>query len=503
MRTLYRALRVHTLSHVPVGEWLLLDGRHVQRTGTGPPPGADRIVDLPGTTILPGFIDSHVHLTGTGIHLAAPEASEARSAAELLDVARSLAAGRHEPLLIHGYDETKWSRPDLPSPEELDAVAPIPVLLVRVDGHAALANSPALEASGIGDVAGLERGDDGAPTGLVTQEASERLRRWFSERLSASDIQGHQLRAGALAASRGVTTVHEMSIVKERGLRDVEILLEHRERLPVDTVIYLATTDVPQAIDLRFPRVGGDLAVDGSIGARTAQLSEPYVDARDTGAAYLDGDELPEFLHGAHNADLQVGIHAIGDAAIERLLQAWERIYATLDSRGRRHFRARRHRIEHFEMPSDVHIERAAMLGLAVSVQPAFDAEWGFPGELYDRRLGWERANRMNPFRTLIERGIEVGAGSDTPITALDPMAGIAALERHHDVRQRLGRIEAIRLFTQGSAILAHQEEKKARLTPGAHADFAVYERDPMSVEAVDGLRPVLTVSLGREVFAS
>src|SRR4051794_2188226 len=503
MRTLYRASRVHTLSHVPVGEWLLVDGRHVQRTGTGLPPGADRVVDLPGTTILPGFIDSHVHLTGTGIHLAAPEASGARSAAELLDVVRSLAAGRDEPLLIHGYDETKWGRPDLPSIEELDAVAAIPVLLVRVDGHAALANSPAFEASGIGDVTGLARGVDGAPTGLVTQEASERLRRWFSERLSASDIQGHQLRAGALAASRGVTTVHEMSIVKERGLRDVEILLEHRERLPVDTVIYLATTDVPQAIDLRFPRVGGDLAVDGSIGARTAQLSAPYVDASDTGAAYLDGDELPEFLHGAHNAALQVGIHAIGDAAIERLLQAWERIYATLDSRGRRHFRARRHRIEHFEMPSDVHIERAAMLGLAVSVQPAFDAEWGFPGELYERRLGWERAGGMNPFRTLIERGIEVGAGSDTPITPLDPMAGIAALERHHDERQRLSRVEAIRLFTWGSANLAHQEEKKGRLTPGAHADFAAYDADPMEVDAIEHLRPVLTVSLGREVFAS
>jgi len=101
------------------------------------------------------------------------------------------------------------------------------------------------------------------------------------------------------------------------------------------------------------------------------------------------------------------------------------------------------------------------------------------------------------------ERGIEVGAGSDTPITALDPVAGIAALERHHDERQRLGRVEAIRLFTRGSAILAHQEEKKGHLKPGAHADFAAYESDPMEVDAIESLRPVLTVSLGREVFAS
>ena len=503
MRTLYRASRVHTLSHAPVGEWVLVDGRHVQRTGTGPPPGADRVVDLPGATIIPGFIDSHIHLTGTGIHLAEPEASEARSAAKLLDVTRSLAAGRAEPLFVHGYDETHWERSELPTLAELDAAASIPVLLVRIDGHAALANSAALEAAGLGEARGLERDSSGSPTGLVTQEASERLRRWFSERLSRGDIQGFQLRAAALAASRGVTSVHEMSIPKERGLRDLETLLEHRELLPVDVVTYLATTDIPQAIDLRFPRVGGDLAIDGSIGARTAQLGEPYVDGAGSGAAYLDGDELPEFLHAAHNAELQVGIHAIGDAAIERLLQAWERVHATLDSRGRRHFRARRHRVEHFEMPTQVQIERAAMLGLAVSIQPAFDAEWGHPGALYDRRLGWDRAGAMNPFRTLLDRGIEVGAGSDSPITPLDPFAGIAALGGHHDVDQRLGRAEAVRLFTSGSANLAHQEEKKGRLTPGAHADFAAYDADPMEVPSIEELRPILTVSLGREVFAS
>ncbi|MDP9243443.1 MAG: amidohydrolase family protein [Actinomycetota bacterium] len=503
MRTLYRASRVHTLSHGPSGEWLLVDGRHVERTGTGPPPDAERVVELPGTTIIPGFIDSHVHLTGTGIVLGAPEAAEATSAQELVGSVRSLAAGREEPLLLPGYDETRWSRPELPSIEELDAASPVPLLLVRTDGHAALANSAAIDAAGVQETEGLDRDARGTPTGLATRGASERLRRWFSERLSKGDVQGLQLRAAALAASRGVTCVHEMSIPKERGLRDLETLLEHRDRLPVDVVTYLATTDIPQVIDLRFPRVGGDLAIDGSIGARTAHLSRGYEDGEGSGAAYLDGDALPEFLHAAHNAELQVGVHAIGDAAIERLLDAWERVHSTLDSRGRRHFRARRHRVEHFEMPSDVQIERAAMLGLAISVQPAFDAEWGHPGALYDRRLGWDRAGAMNPFRTLLERGMELGAGSDSPVTPLDPLAGIAALERHHAADQRLSRIDALRLFTWGSARLAHQEDKKGRLAPGAHADFAVYDEDPMLAPAIEELRPVLTVSLGREVFAS
>jgi predicted amidohydrolase YtcJ len=209
------------------------------------------------------------------------------------------------------------------------------------------------------------------------------------------------------------------------------------------------------------------------------------------------------FFHGGHAAGLQVGIHAIGDRAIDQALTAWERVYHALDSRERRHFRARRHRIEHFEMPTTSQVERAAVLGLAVSVQPAFDRRWGFPGGLYDVGLGWDRASTMNPFRTMLERGVELGVGSDAPVTPLDPWLAIAALEEHHDPRERLSRTEALALHTTGSARLSHQEEKKGALEPGMHADLAVYEVDPFDVPIVEGLRPILTVSLGREVFAA
>jgi predicted amidohydrolase YtcJ len=109
---------------------------------------------------------------------------------------------------------------------------------------------------------------------------------------------------------------------------------------------------------------------------------------------------------------------------------------------------------------------------------------------------------RMNPFATLLDRGLEVGCGSDSPITSLDPMHGLWALENHHDPRQRLTREDGVRLFTTGSARLAHLEEKKGQLTPGMQADFAAYEADPLTEPDVRDLRPVLTVSQGREVFA-
>ena len=196
-------------------------------------------------------------------------------------------------------------------------------------------------------------------------------------------------------------------------------------------------------------------------------------------------------------------MHAIGDRAIEQVLVVWEQVYQSLDSRGRRHFRARRHRIEHFELASPAQVERAAMLGLAASVQPAFDLRWGHPGGLYEIALGSQRAEAMNPFRTMLDRGMELGAGSDAPVTELDPMLAITAFERHHSKEQRLTRAEAIRVFASGSARLAHQEEKKGALAPGMHADFAVYDADPMTADEVEGLRPALTVSLGREVFAA
>jgi hypothetical protein len=152
-------------------------------------------------------------------------------------------------------------------------------------------------------------------------------------------------------------------------------------------------------------------------------------------------------------------------------------------------------------MSSNERVERAAALGLAISIQPAFDATWGHAGGMYERRLGSHRARTMNPFRTMVERGLEVGGGSDSPVTPLDPMLGIWGLENHHDPAQRMSREEAVRLYTIGAARLAHLE-KRGRLEPGASADFAAYDADPMAVPDVRELRPVLTVSRGREVHS-
>ena len=250
----------------------------------------------------------------------------------------------------------------------------------------------------------------GAPTGRVTKDAVERLGRWASASLDDHAIQELQLQAAALGAANGVTSAHEMSMPHWLGLRDLQVFLGHRERLPMDVEPLWprwtsprswtsASRDRRRSAHGRFDR-GPDRGV-----------MAPYMDAPGVGIIYHVDDELVAFFRAGHTAGLQVGVHAIGDRAIEQVITVWERVYAALDSRERRHFRARRHRIEHFEMASAAQVERAAMLGLAVSVQPTFDRYWGAPGGLYDTGLGWERAGTMNPFRMMIDRGIEVGAG--------------------------------------------------------------------------------------------
>ena len=499
--TLYRASRVHTLSPIGGGEWILVDERHVQRVGSGDPPAADRTVDLPGTTIVPGFIDAHVHLSGTGLVLDGLDLSQAGSRGALLEATRNHLETHGGRLLGIGMDEARWSDPTYPSLDDLDALSAEPVVLLRVDGYLSLVNTATLKSSGALELEGVERDAMGEPTGVVRGEANAHLQRWYFESLSDLEIRDAHLRATRLASERGVTCVHEMAIPDKRGRRDHEVLMAMRTEFPVEVIMYIADRDVPYVIGRGLPTIGGDLFLDGSIGARTAALLDPYQGEQGRGDLAYDDDELAEFAHNAHLAGLQVGMHVIGDAAIEQALRVWERVYQALGSRDRRHFRARRHRLEHFEMASPERVERAAALGLAISIQPSFDAAWGHQGGMYEQRLGAQRARTMNPFRTMVERGLEVGGGSDSPVTPLDPMLGIWALENHHDPAQRMSREEAVRLFTIGAARLAHLE-KRGRLEPGASADFGAYEADPLGVPDVRDLRPILTVSRGREVHA-
>ena len=497
---LYRAARIHPrpTPRRGTGSWST-DGT-CSASGSASPQ-ADRVVDLPGTTIVPGFIDAHVHLTEDGLSLANENVRAARSADDLLSVVRERATEGDGPLFLLGYDESAWEPPDLPTIADLDEACGRPLMIRRADGHIALANRAALEAGGVLDRPGIDRDAGGGPTGVVTQQANDALGLWALSSIDDLARQDLQLRAASLAASRGVTAVHEMSMPHWSGEADLRVLLDHRARLPVDAAAIPATSDLATAIGSALTAIGGDLPVDGSIGARTAWIGEAYLEGGN-GVAYFADDELAEFFHGAHAAGLQVGVHAIGDRAIEQVLAVWERVYHALDS------------------PSG---GTSGPDGTASSTsrwsrRRRWSARrcWGSRHRFNRRstRPGGSRRALRAAARTLARREHEsvphdVGSRGRgrrrlrRPDHPLDPMLAIEALERHHDPAQRLSRREAIRLHTIGSARVAHQEDKKGALAPGMHADLAAFDADPFEEPSVDGLRPVLTVSLGREVFAT
>ena len=501
MKTLYVADRIYGSAFDKPQTWLLIQQGEVVDLGSGNRPDADATVDLPGTTIFPGFIDAHVHLSWTGFAGRGVDLSSTTSRGELLSRARrELLDGAVVGL---GFDETQWIDKKLPTLDELDELSDrVPLMLPRVDSYMLLANRAAIHAAQVVSLEGVERNLHGEPTGVLRGEAAAQLQRWCFDALSRDEISRAQKWAVEAAVAHGITCVHEMTLPDKRGRRDGEILLDQLPELPLSILVYVADPDIDYVDGLGLDRIGGDLFLDGSIGARTAAVSTGYVGGGN-GLLTFDDEFMDAFVADAHGRGFQVAVHAIGDVAIEQALRAWQSLADRMTPEGKTQLRARRHRLEHFEMASDEQMQRAANLGLSISVQPAFDVLWGTQGLMYEQRLGRERAVAMNLFGRMRDAALQLGGGSDTPVSPIDPRVGLWALENHHDESERWDRRSALDLFTSGAAKIGHLESRKGRLASGFDADFGVYENDPTTVADVRELGLLRTVVGGRTVHES
>ena len=439
-----------------MGEWLLVDDRHVQRVGSGDPPRADRIVELPGATIVPGFIDTHVHLAPHGIALANSDVEQARSAKELLSIARAraLAQAADEAIYLQGYDESRWDDPAVPTLAELDAVTDRPLMIRRADGHTALANTAAVRGAGIEEADGLHRDASGAPTGRLTLRASDETGRWILGTLSAHQLQELQLKAAAQAASHGITTRPRDGDAARHGPRDLEVFLAHRARLPVDAIADRGDDGLSQAIALGMAAVGWRPAGRRLDRGPHRGAGRPVRRRRRRRRPQLRRRQLAEFFHGGHAAGLQVGVHAIGDRAIEQVLGAWERVYQALDSRERRHFRARRHRIEHSrdgDRPNRSSVRPCS--GSPPRSNRRSTCSWGRRGGLYEQAPGGGASRGDEPVPDDARPWHRGRARVRRPGHAARPLArGRTRWRPTTTPAQRLSRLEAIRLHTLGGA---------------------------------------------------
>jgi len=433
------------------------------------------VVDLDGDHLLPGFVDAHTHLDVLGQQVLDADLSDADSAEAALDRLRGADPSHREDdwILGVGYDESRWGG-DVLTRADLDSVSDQrPVAAYREDRHVVSVNSVVLEqyrgAMPDGDV----RTADGEPTGVLVEGAAEVVTEATEPGVEAT--REYLLAAQDRALTRGVTAVHEMvrSSTVPRVYRSLDLAgeLDVRVRLNywADFLDDVLGTGLVTNHGSGRVRVGAiKTCADGSIGGRTARLSDPYADADgERGELLTSPAELSELVDRAETADLQVAVHAIGDEAIAAALDALE------DSGGRRH------RIEHAEVLTDELVTRLGEADVVVSAQPNF-LKWAREGGLYDRRLGSQRRRGTNRFRDLQAAGARLAFGSDC--MPLDPLFGIQQTVTAPDPRQRLSVTEAVRAYTQGGAYAGFDDRHTGTVRAGAVADFTVLSKSPWAV---------------------
>jgi hypothetical protein len=484
---------------------------------------ATRVVDLDGRFAAPGLHDAHLHLLPLG--LAMGELDLRPAAAPTLDALLATVRGEaaRRPagawVLGRGYDHFKLDVQRHPTRQELDAAAPDhAVYLTRACGHLAVCNSRALERAGITPTTpappgGLIEVADGELTGLIAEGAREFVKAALPEP-SGAELVDAIARAGAHCAAFGITSVMDAAVGMRAGLD--EIAAYHRARregrLPVRVDMCLMGGEhgiVERCFEAGLVTGTGDdelrvgpvkLFTDGSAGGRTAAMRAPYGDGGHGLLTFAD-EVLDGLVRDYHARGYQLALHAIGDAAIEQVLNAYDKALAAVPRSDHRH------RIEHCGFVDDQQIRRLVALGVQPVPQPVFMHDFG---DLYVEFLGRDRAAAAYPMRRWLNAGLSPAASTDCPVSDCDPFVNLHTMRtRRTDGgavlggQEALGAEEALAAYTESGAYVAHAEHAKGRLERGRLADLAVFDTDLVQADAdaVRAARCELTLKGGAVTF--
>ncbi|MDX1405884.1 MAG: amidohydrolase [Woeseiaceae bacterium] len=469
------------------------------------------VIPIPGVAV-PGWIDGHVHISGLGKQLSSLNIqgmSRSRIAAAVAEAVRTAAEG--EWIVGRGWDEGFFEDSGYPSAADIDPVSPHnPVILHQLGGHAVWVNSAALEAAGIdrdsSDPPGgrILRDADGNPSGMLLEQAEALVTGVMPDMNTPQHLE-REIRLALDQYRRwGLTGVHDAG----SSLTEIDILKKLAERGELPLRVYaMAKGDAAVKHYLQSgPEVGlGNdtltirsfkINIDGALGARGAQLSDPYSDDPGTsGLPQMTDDEIDAFIATARASGFQVNAHVIGDLGVQRFLDALERNAVPA---------AERFRLEHASIISPQNLQRFAELGAVASMQPVFIGEyqrWGVD------RVGTERAPWIMPMRDLFDTGALIAAGTDYPASdSGDPRTTLNALVNRSGFdgepdggwfpEQALDVETALRLMSAGSAYAAFEESTLGALTVGRYADFTVLADDPRSLQSSDLLRIEVTMTV-------
>ncbi len=449
------------------------------------------LLDLTGKALLPGFFDAHTHFLQTGLELTYyVNLAAARSLSDALDMLAEAAHKRPGQWVVgRGWDESRWRERRYLERQDLDRAIPRqPGCAVRVDGHLVACNTLALAHCS-------------APDGELVDRERGHLRETPAWELLTSIRLDREVEVEALAeASRhaaglGITSVAEMGggtalkayqATRRRGLLQTRAFVY----LPWQSLRSLSELNIERGFgDDKLRLAGLKVFLDGSVGAASAALMEPYAEGEGRGSLLVEGGELAKLWRTAGQEGLQLAVHAIGDRAIETALGA-------ADAAGI--VREERHRLEHLELATSEQLDRMAELGLVASMQPNFVANWSGRGGMYESRLGAARDARIDPHAWVIARGIPLAFGSDgMPMGAL---SGIAAVLAPPHEPQRVGLEDALQAYTSGAALAAFAEGEVGQVAEGFRADLVVLSADPRTAPH-EQVRVEMTFLGGRRVF--
>ncbi len=491
----------------PQAEAIAIQGSRIAAVGSdaeisrwiGP---ATKKIDAQGKSVLPGFIDAHVHFSSGGGEISSVHLRDAATPQEFArrigEHARKLSKG--EWMLGGTWDHELWGGTPLPSHDWIDSQTPAtPVFVSRYDGHMALANGLALRLAGITretkDPPGgtIVRDKEGNPTGLLKDAAMNLVDRVIPP---PSDDQLLRMIRAAMAEARrfGVTSIHDISHTEE--VRAYQTLAARGElTLRIYCITPLPQCQAPATTGLRAG-FGNDWIhlgalkgfADGSLGSTTALFEQPYTDAPETSGLpnemMLPEGNMLKMALGADKAGLQLAVHAIGDKANRIMLDVYTEVAKQNGPRD-----DRRWRIEHAQHLRPEDFARFAQLGVIASAQPYHaidDGRWA------EKRIGHERCKTTYAFRTLLGHGVRLAFGSDWTVAPINPMLGVYAAVTRATLdgknpngwfpEQKLTLPEAIEAYTMGSAYAEFREKEKGSLAPGKLADVVILDTDLFSV---------------------
>ena len=462
---------------------------------------ATRVLDVGGRTVIPGMIDAHGHVAGLGDALHIVDLTGTTTYDEV--VARVAERAKKTPkgqwVLGRGWDQNDWGDTRFPTHDKMTAAVPDhPVYIVRVDGHAGLANLKALQAAGVTaatqDPSGghIERNADGSPSGVFVDNAQGLVRRAIP-RQTRNDVKLAIVDAVREAQRWGLTGVHDAGA----GATALDVYEELAKSGQMKFRLYAMISDDAPTVDAWFKRgpltdaYNGSLWVrsiklysDGALGSRGAALLEPYSDdAKNIGLLVSAPAHIQDVATRALKAGFQINTHAIGDRGNRLVLDAYEAALKAVPTADHRF------RVEHAQILNFDDVSRFAHLGVIPSMQASHqtsDMYWAAA------RLGAQRLLGAYAWRSLLNTGVVVPNGSDFPVEQVNPLISFHSAVSRQDARdwppggwypaERMTREEALKSITIWAAYSGFQEKVLGSLTPGKYADFVVLDQDIMRV---------------------